>query len=98
MRYRIEYLRAVYEEDLPEIQRSDPRAVEGILKKINLLSDYPFFGKPLSGELKGYFRLPYAHYRIIYSVERDIVTVTIVLIGKRKDNEVYRDMRKRKKP
>lgn len=37
-----------------------------------------------------YIRIDIGEYRIIYRFEKKINTVTIILVGKRNDNEVYR--------
>ncbi len=48
-----------------------------------------------SGRLKGYpcYRLTVGEYRVIYTY--DASTVTVALIGKRNDDEVYRALRRR---
>ena len=50
------------------------------------------FGIPLRRTLKGYMKLRVGSYRIVYSVERKIVTVYVIKIAHRKD--VYRDLEK----
>ena len=54
------------------------RAVESLRKD-------PSQGKPLKHKLKGKYSLRVGVYRIIYSVERQKVTVYILDIGYRKD-------------
>jgi mRNA-degrading endonuclease RelE of RelBE toxin-antitoxin system len=52
------------------------------------LRENPFAGKKLQGELFGLYCLRVWPYRIIYTIEKRVITVTVVAIGQRKD--VYR--------
>jgi addiction module RelE/StbE family toxin len=49
------------------------------------LREDPYAGKKLQGELYGLYSLRVWPYRIIYMVEKRIITVTVVAIGQRKD-------------
>ena len=52
------------------------------------LAEHPYrVGKPLEGELAGRFGARRGDYRIVYLVEDEIVTVTVVRIAHRR--EVY---------
>lgn len=42
-------------------------------------------GNYLRGELKGYLKLKFSKYRVVYSVHKDIITVEIVACGLRKN-------------
>ncbi len=55
------------------------------------------FGKPLIGELKGYWRLRIQDYRVIYRINKKTVEILVVKIGARKDHLVYNDFIKRLK-
>lgn len=46
------------------------------------------FGLPLKRNLKGLMKLRVGHYRIIYSVQKNTITVFVIKIGHRK--EVYK--------
>jgi mRNA interferase RelE/StbE len=67
-----------------------PRKHQGqILKKIESLKDNP--RPPRSRQLENYshlHRIDSGNYRIIYTIQDDVVLVTLVKIGHRKD--VYR--------
>ena len=53
------------------------------------LTEHPYrVGKPLEGELAGRFGARRGEYRIVYLIEDEIVTVTVVRIAHRR--EVYR--------
>ena len=75
---------------------SDRRVRQNILDRIDGLTHDPDKqGKPLTGELTGYRSLRAAgqRYRIVYKVDRGIVTVYVVAVGIRKEGargDVYR--------
>ena len=67
---------------------SDRRVREKIRDRIDaLVSDPEKQGKPLTGELSGYFSLRAVgqRYRIIYQIERTKVLVFVVALGTRKE-------------
>ena len=71
--------------DFRQIPKKD---VQRILKRIDSLSEDP---RPagvdkLSGDEK--YRIRQGNYRILYTIEDEIITVTIVKVGHRRD--VYR--------
>ena len=55
------------------------------------LRENPFAGKKLDGDLEGYWGIRSWPYRVIYTIEKYLVTVTVVAIGQRKD--VYRKLK-----
>ncbi len=59
-----------------------------VLSALQGLREHPFAGKKLKGELSGLYSLRVWPYRILYTIERKIITVTVVAIGQRK--EIYR--------
>lgn len=67
-------------DNLPQKARSQ------ILKAVTNLTSNPRIGnvKPLKG-YKGIYRLRTGDYRIIYSIEDDVLVVIIVAVGHRKD-------------
>ncbi len=68
-----------------------PACREKILKAVNrkLSLDPEAYGKPLTGEFKGYWRLRVDDYRVIYRIVKGQVLVVVVKIGERKDDQVY---------
>ncbi|MBN2324869.1 MAG: type II toxin-antitoxin system mRNA interferase toxin, RelE/StbE family [Spirochaetes bacterium] len=46
-------------------------------------------GKPLCGELSGFYSLHFSRYRVIYTIDHGRVIVIVVAIGIRRDNERY---------
>ncbi|MFA5948123.1 MAG: type II toxin-antitoxin system RelE/ParE family toxin [Candidatus Gracilibacteria bacterium] len=92
--YKIIYHHLVIEEDLKKISISDKRKIfYAIFKKLS--KDPIAYGKPLSGNLKGYFRLRIDEYRVIYRIEKETINVKIIKIGLRKDSIVYTQAMKR---
>ena len=66
----------------PEVQYIIRRAIEE-----KLMTEPIRFGVPLRRDLKGLMKLRVGDYRVIFSVERKLVTVYVIKIGHRK--EVY---------
>ena len=50
---------------------------------IDMLRENPFAGKKLQGEHEGTWSLRVWPYRIIYVIQRDIITVTVLRVGHR---------------
>ncbi len=93
--YKIKLHRAILEEDSKHI---DAKTKEKIKKKCQeLLSSAPLdVGEPLRRELSAYRKLKiFDQYRIIYRVEPGSKTVFILVVGIRRDDEVYREALKR---
>ena len=82
--YRVVILKRAQKETLKLPKKDQKRIVDAI---IGLASD-PFHGKQLHGDLDGKWAIRVWPYRIIYTIERGIVTVTVLRVGHRKD--VYR--------
>jgi mRNA interferase RelE/StbE len=69
---------------------TDRRLREQVSDAIGGLAEDPELkGKPLLGELAGFHSLRAAgqKYRVIYRVEKEIVTVVVVAIGRRKEGD-----------
>lgn len=56
------------------------------------LSQDPYSGKPLKGELRGYWSMRVGMYRIIYSIKMREVIIEVLRIQHRK--EVYEKLRR----
>jgi mRNA interferase RelE/StbE len=68
----------------------DRRVREQIIARVEELAKAPeALGKPLIGELAGYraVRAIGQRYRIIYRVERRVVTILVVAAGRRKEGD-----------
>jgi mRNA interferase RelE/StbE len=95
--YRIVLDDLVLERDLKSI---DPRDRERILRAIRKkLTEGPGdFGSPLAGDLKGFWKLRVGAYRVIYRIFEKKKLVDVVLVGFRRNEEVYDKMTGRVKP
>jgi mRNA interferase RelE/StbE len=82
--YRIILVKRAQKE-LESLPKKDQKRVARV---IDGLETDPFIGKQLQGDLAGWRAIRVWPYRIVYVVEKQIVTVTILRIGHRKD--VYR--------
>lgn len=82
--YRIELKRSVLK-DFSSIPRND---LQRIMAAIHALADNPRppQAKTLSGREQ--YRVRQGNYRILYSIEDDLLVVCVVAVGRRK--EVYR--------
>lgn len=76
--------------DYDRLPAKDQIRVESV---IELLEMDPFSGKKMQGDMAEYYTVRLWPYRILYTIERNIVTVTVVAIGHRKD--VYRKAKHR---
>ncbi len=86
--WRVEIHPLVWKEDFA---RFDQHARQRITKAIRrkLTTNPTAFGKPLSGLLRGYWRLREGPYRIIYRIERGHLLVLVIKAGIRRDDEIY---------
>ena len=86
--WQVEIHPLVWEEDF---SRLDPQARVRITKAIRrkLTTNPAAFGKPLSGPLRGYWRLRIEEYRVIYRVEQHRLIVIVIKVGMRRDAQIY---------
>lgn len=94
MTWTVQLHRAVLEEDLPELPKPARQAVLSAIQD-KLTRGPKDFGEPLRRELFGYWKLRAGDYRILYRINERRVTVLVVKVGPRKDDEVYGEMLKR---
>ena len=80
MRYKIELTEDVLEQ-LSKIPRNVRNSILNAIEE--RLSENPYRFKPLVCNWKGYFRMRFGDYRIIYKVDESIVTVVIVRVDVR---------------
>lgn len=91
--YKIQYLELA-RKDLKKLDRPEARRVAKNIRK-KLEKSPQKFGKPLSGNLKGLFRLRVGQNRVVYTILDGKLIILIVSIGMRRDYEVYKDAAKR---
>lgn len=93
MNWTIIYHRDV-EDDLKSVT---PSAARRIMRAIDgKLSQSPMqFGAALSGNLANFRKLRIGDYRVVYQVVDVTVTVYVLAVGPRRDNDVYNAASKR---
>lgn len=86
--YQVVIDELVFEEDFKPVGPADQhRIIKAIRKKLTLApQDY---GRPLSGKLKGYWKLRVGPFRVVYSVFPNDLRVEVHVAGYRRDEEVY---------
>ena len=84
--YQVEFLPKAAE----ELERLDNLIIKRILSKLRWLADNSevIVPEPLSGQLKGLFKLRVGNYRIIYSLDQERRIITVHLVGHR--SEIYK--------
>ena len=94
MTWAVEFHPLVRDRDLPALDRA---ARARILKAVRekLAVDPEAYGERLRAELHGYWKLRVGEYRVIYEIRKTLVTVLVLKIGYRRDDEVYRQMSQR---
>ena len=76
MTYRIEYLQAVVDDDIPALPKSIKRQIRRAIE--TKLTTHPFeLGKPLRYSLRGARRLRVGDYRVLYRIDPPDVVLVI---------------------
>jgi mRNA interferase RelE/StbE len=83
-KYKVEIKKSAVKE-IEHLPRKDMKAVLGRIESLSE-NPRPYDCKKLSGQEK--YRIRCGSYRILYSIEDDILIVLVVKVGNRKD--VYR--------
>lgn len=68
-----------------QFEKLVPKMRSLVLQTFTHLGTNPFAGKKLEGEYEGFWAIRVWPYRIIYTIAKKILTVTVVAIGNRKD-------------
>jgi len=62
----------------------DPKLCKRIVKAFDEIKDSPYAGKPLTGNLKGKHSYRIGSYRVIYSIEKEVLVIYVIAIKDRK--------------
>ncbi|MEC9283759.1 MAG: type II toxin-antitoxin system RelE/ParE family toxin [Bdellovibrionota bacterium] len=84
--WKLRYKESV-KKDLKKISQDNQYIIKRTIED-KLQTEPLKYGLPLRRSLKGYMKLRIGDYRVIYSIEKQIVTVHIIKIGHRR--EVYK--------
>jgi mRNA interferase RelE/StbE len=82
MAFTVEYLLVVVERDIPKLDKAIKDQIQASIE-LKLTHEPRIFGKPLRYSKKGSWTLRIGHYRVIYTVDEQVVLVSA--IGHRKD-------------
>ena len=83
--YKVKFTKEASE----NLKKLDKRYQKAVAKAINKLSQNPKISAPLVGKLKGFWKLRFSRYRIIYQIIEKQLIVIVFEIRHRKD--VYRN-------
>ena len=79
--------RLLYSQDsvrqLKKLDTSVQRLITSYMKKIGELPEPRAKGKPLSGQLKGFWRYRVQDFRVICEIDEDSITIFVIDIGHR---------------
>jgi mRNA interferase RelE/StbE len=81
--WKVTYKKSV-QKDLKKISKDIQYIIRRAIEE-KLMTDPLKFGLPLRRTLKGYMKLHVGDYRIIYSIDKEVVTVHVIKVGQRKD-------------
>lgn len=85
--------KVVYKKSVKKDLKHISQDIQKVIKKSiehKLMIDPLHFGKPLRKNLDGLMKLRVRDYRIIYSIDKKVVTIYVIKIGHRK--EVYKSI------
>ena len=95
--YTVEIDELVFSEDFKKIDGAgQKRVIKAVREK--LTKEPKAYGKPLSGQYKGFWKLKVGPYRVVYEIIESRVTVYVIKVGYRRDSEVYKELAKRLRP
>lgn len=89
MTYSIVVDELVLKKDFRKIGPEDQKKIIRTIRQ-RLATRPKDYGEPLRGELKEFWRLRVGQFRVIYEINEDQVVVSIIMVGFRRDEEVYR--------
>jgi len=87
--YRIVVDDLVLKKDFRKIGVEDQKRIIRAIRQ-RLTTRPKDYGKPLKGELKGFWKLRVGQFRVVYEIRDEQVIVAVIMVGFRRDEEVYR--------
>ncbi len=84
----VEYHPAV-EQDLRSLGRAEARMILKVIEERIVHGEPDKLGKSLTGALAGCRRIRTGQTRIVYRVDGERISVLIIAVGMRRDNEIY---------
>lgn len=94
MRYQVVFDSLVYKADFKRIDNVGQKTIlKAIRKKLTTNPDK--YGEALTYELKGPWKLRVGDYRVIYEIRNEQVMAYVIMVGYRRDEEVYKEAARR---
>jgi mRNA interferase RelE/StbE len=87
--YRIVIDELVLKKDFKKIDLLDQRKIINAIRR-KLTTKPDVYGEPLRGELRRFWKLRVGEYRVIYEIQEEQVLIHVLLVGFRRDEEVYK--------
>ncbi len=87
--FKVEIDELVFERDFKRIDKANQKRIIKTIRR-KLTTKPKEFGKPLAGDLKGYWKLRGRKYRVIYEIIEEKVLVYVIMVGYRRDEEIYK--------
>jgi mRNA interferase RelE/StbE len=84
----------VFEKDIQKISQADKQRIFRAIRN-KLTSNPQEFGVPLRGKFSSLWKLRVGPYRVIYKIEKENIQVYVIMIGYRRNAEVYRKLMSR---
>ena len=86
--YRIEFDRRV-KKDFKSIPQQDISRIKASISELSI-NPHPPGHKKLKGKNYDYFRIRVGHYRVVYTIQDEILIIVVVRVGHRK--EIYKNL------
>ena len=81
----------VLQEDFKKLPAVEQKhLLKNIQKKLSL--DPEHYGKPLTGDFQGYWRLRVEDHRVVYQIVKDKIIVLVIKVGIPRDDQVYQEL------
>ncbi|MBF0483928.1 MAG: type II toxin-antitoxin system RelE/ParE family toxin [Candidatus Omnitrophica bacterium] len=91
MTWQIRIHKLVLTDDFCAIPLKEKETILKTIKK-KLSFDPEAYGKPLTGEFKGLWRLRVGDYRVVYRMVKTEILVLVIKVGIRRDDRVYKEL------
>jgi mRNA interferase RelE/StbE len=92
--YAVEIDELVFSEDFKKIDGvGQKRIIKAVRTK--LAKEPTAYGKPLSGQYKGFWKFKVGPYRVVYEILESKLIVYVIKVGYRRDAEVYKELEAR---
>lgn len=68
-----------------QIQKLSPQVKRALRALTDQLAAHPFLGKPLQGDLEGFWSVRHQRYRVVYEIDEKYRRIIIAYLGKREN-------------